>query len=95
LRSSSSVVAVIVVPMFPCRYLCRHGFILCGTQSTKITPAWYKTYAIIGVVSIPTYKKGYAGMVFEFPENNGRHKKSSLPCLDLLSYLLSDFDNFF
>jgi hypothetical protein len=32
----------------------RHGFILCGTQSTKHTPTWYKTYAIAGVVSIPT-----------------------------------------
>ncbi len=31
-----------------------HGFILCGTQSTKHTPTWYKTYAIVGVVSIPT-----------------------------------------
>jgi hypothetical protein len=34
-----------------------HGFILFGTQSTKHTPTWYKTYAIVGVVSIPTYKK--------------------------------------
>ncbi len=28
-----------------------HGFILCGTQSTKNTPTWYKTYAIVGDVS--------------------------------------------
>jgi hypothetical protein len=38
-----------------------HDFILCGTQSTKNTPTWYKTYAIVGVVSIPTYKQRYAG----------------------------------
>jgi hypothetical protein len=72
----------------------RHGFILCGTQSTKKTPTWYKTYAIVGVVSIPTYKKCYAGVIFEFPENNEASQKSSLPCLDLLSYLLSDFGIF-
>ena len=44
----------------------RHGFILCGTESTKNNPIWYKTYAIIGFVSIPTYKKCYAGTIFEF-----------------------------
>jgi hypothetical protein len=44
----------------------RHGFILCGTQSTKNTPTWYKTCTIVGVVSIPTHKKCYAGMIFEF-----------------------------
>ncbi len=49
----------------------RHGFILCGTQSTKNTPTWYKTYSIVGVVSIPTYKKCYAGAIFEFSENTG------------------------
>ena len=31
-----------------------HGFILCGTQSTKKSPTWYKTYTIVGSVSIPT-----------------------------------------
>ena len=72
----------------------RHGFILCCIQSTKNTPTWYKTYAIVGVVSIPTYKKCYAPAIFEFPENNGASQKSSLPCLDLLSYLLSDFGIF-
>ena len=64
----------------------RHGFILCGTQSTKNSPTWYKTYAILDSVSIPTYKKYYAGAIFEFSENNGAPQKSSLPCLDLLSY---------
>ena len=52
-----------------------HGFILCGTHSTKNTPTWYKTYAIVGVVSIPTYKKCYAGAIFEFPETNGASQK--------------------
>jgi hypothetical protein len=68
----------------------RHGFILCGTQSTKKSPTWYKTYAIVCSVSIHTYKKCYAGAIFEFSENNGASQKSSLPCLDLLSYLLSE-----
>jgi hypothetical protein len=53
----------------------QHGFILCGKQSTKNTPTWYKTYAIVGVVSIPTYKKCYDGGIFEFPENNGASQK--------------------
>ena len=39
-------------------------------------------------------QKCYAGTIFEFPENNGVSQKSSLPCLDLLSYLLSDFGIF-
>ena len=49
---------------------------------------------MVGVVSIPTYKKCYAGANFEFPKNNGASQKSSLLCLDLLSYLLSDFSIF-
>ena len=68
----------------------RHGFILCGTQSTKKSPTWYKIYAIVCSVSIHTYKKCYAGAIFEYSENNGASQKSSLACLDLLSYLLSE-----
>ena len=39
---------------------------------------WYKTYAIVGSVSIPTYKKCYAGAIFEFSENNGASQKKDL-----------------
>ncbi len=56
----------------------QHGFILCGTQSTKNTPTWYKTHAIVGVVSILTYKKCYAGAIFEYPENSGTSAKKVL-----------------
>ena len=43
--------------------MCRHGFILCGTESTKNNPIRYKTYAIVEFVSIPTYEKCYAGAI--------------------------------
>jgi len=37
-----------------------------------------KTYSIVGSVSIPTYKKCYAGAIFEFSENNGTPRKKVL-----------------
>ena len=51
----------------------RHGFILCGTESTKNNPIWYKTYAIGWFVLIPTYKKCYAGAIFELNFGEQRH----------------------
>ena len=44
----------------------RHGFIMCGTVSVKNLASWYKSYGTVGFVSTPTYKKCYAGTIFEF-----------------------------
>ena len=74
-------------------------------HQTWFHPVWYTKYTKYSqlvqnlrycrsCISIPTYKKCYAGTIFEFPENNHASQKSFLPCLDLLSYLLSDFGIF-
>ena len=42
-----------------------------GHKVPKKVPPGTKTYSIVGSVSSPTYKKYYAGAIFEFSENNG------------------------
>jgi len=47
---------------------------LCGTESTKYKSIRYKTYAIVGFVSIPTYKKCYArAYSTQLPESPTQH----------------------
>ena len=48
---------------------------MCGTESVKNFASWYKSYAIVGLLSIPTYKKCYAGAMFKFQRTAARHKK--------------------
>ena len=60
------------IPSLPSNW---DGFILCGTQSTKKSPTWYITYAIVDSVSIPTCKKCYSGAIFEFSENHDASRK--------------------
>ena len=72
-----------------------HDFILCGTQSTKNTPTRYKTYAIVGVVPIPTYKKWYADTIFEFSENNGASQKKFFTIMSRSCVLLTFWFRYF
>jgi hypothetical protein len=37
-----------LVPIFGAgEAACRHGFMLCGTESIKIISAWYKSYGLV------------------------------------------------
>ena len=72
-----------------------HGFILWCTQSTTNSPTWYKTYAIVGSVSIPTYKQCYAGAIFEFSENNGASQKKFFTMSESFVILVSENGVFF